>query len=101
MYNIPVSVSDSAAINPTAQTGAGTTINFGAGASVRGDMQTLENTTDQRPTATSSASTGGPAASATDIADNSMRSAPAPNYLVPAIVVGVAIIAAVMLRKMF
>jgi len=67
MYSIPVSISDATAQNPTSTLGAGTVINFGAAANVRGDVATLENTTDQRPTATSSASTGGPAASETRI----------------------------------
>lgn len=85
MYNIPVSISDATAQNPTQQVGGGTVINFGANAVVRGDMQSLENSTDQRPTATSSASTGGPAASETAIQNERGQQ---PSLIGPIVAVG-------------
>lgn len=98
MYNIPVSISDATAQNPTAQIGGGTVINFGANASVRGDMQTLENTTDQRPTATSSASTGGPAASETAIQNERGEQ---PSLIGPVVAIGAIGIVGLIVWKLF
>jgi hypothetical protein len=84
-YSIPVSISDATAQNPTSSVSAGTVINFGANAAVRGDVFTTENSTDQRPTATSSASTGGAAASETAIGQDKQS---ASQYL-PVVIAGV------------
>jgi hypothetical protein len=95
MYNIPVSISDATAINPTTTFTAGTVINFGSG-DARGDVMETENKADLSPTATSSASTGGDAASATAVGD---KTAGGQSLLIPAIVVVVGAIAFYAIKK--
>jgi hypothetical protein len=95
MYNIPVSISDATAINPTTTFTAGTVFNFGSG-SARGDVMTTENQADLSPTATSSASTGGDAASATAVGD---KGAKAQSLVVPALILVAGAIAFLVAKK--
>lgn len=93
-YNIPVSVSDATAQNQTLSFTAGTVFNFGSGVA-RGDVTTLENTTEQRPTATSAAAQRD-ASAATAIAEDSSKPT---NFVLPAIIVGVAAIGFLLVKK--
>lgn len=96
-YEIPVSISDATAVNPTTTFTAGTVINFGQGADVRGDVMTTENTADLSPTATSAASTGGDAASQTAVGDKGKQA----SYVMPAIILGAVIVGLVVYKKFF
>lgn len=93
-YNIPVSISDATAQNQNLSFTAGTVFNFGSGVA-RGDVLTMEATTDQRPTATSAAAQRD-ASAQTVIDDNSNQPT---SYVVPAIILGVAAIGFVLVKK--